>query len=138
VSDVPDDADPVDDPVRLFRRITEHHLVQETEEPLGVRISSAAFQPSSVDQGVSISLEDTMDALGQTPEDLMELPPPSLGLSYVAAEQVRVPEIGKDVERKPTPADPAHGNIIGPDSTARRKRLARIAQTQWVIEPSGT
>lgn len=77
-----------------------------------------------------------MDALGMTPEDLMVLPPPSLGLSYVTAGQVRAPEIGKDVERKPTADDPSHGNLIGPDTTGINRRLARLAQAQWVIEPS--
>lgn len=127
---------PIGDAVRLFRRITEHHLVPAPTDPLGRRISSAAFQPSSEDNGISISIEDTMDALGMTAEDLMQLSPTPVGLSYVSAGQVRAPEVGKDVEREPTHDDPSHGNITGPDSTGRRRQLARIAQAQWVIEPS--
>ena len=30
----------------------------------------------------------------------------------------------------------SHGNVIGPDSTGRRRQLARIAQQQWVIDPT--
>jgi hypothetical protein len=127
---------PVDDEVRLFRRITEHHLVAAPTEPLGRRISSAAFQPSTEDGGISVSIEDTMDALGITTDDLMALDSAALGLSYVIAGQVRAPDIGKDVERKPTADDPSHGNLVGPDSTGRRRKLARIAQGQWAIEPS--
>lgn len=127
---------PIDDHVRLFRRITEHHLVDAPAEPLGKRISSAAFQPSSADKGISVSLEDTMDELGITPTDLMALAPPSLGLSFVTAGQVRGPPVGKDIERAPTVDDPSHGNIVGHDSTGRRRHLARLAQWQWVIEPS--
>lgn len=78
-----------------------------------------------------------MQALGMTPDDLMAMLPSPLGLAYVTAGQVRAPEVGKEVERVPTDADPAHGNIVGPDSTGRRRRLARLAQAQWVIEPTG-
>lgn len=127
---------PVVNDVRLFRRITEHHLVDAPQDPMGKRISSAAFQPSTDDHGISISIEDTMDALGITTADLMALAPAAVGLSYVTAGQIRTPKIGKEVERKPTGDDPAHGNIIGPDSTGRRRQLARLAQAQWAIEPS--
>ncbi|MCP9491033.1 MAG: hypothetical protein MSC31_14345 [Solirubrobacteraceae bacterium MAG38_C4-C5] len=132
----PGAPDPIGDDVRLFRRITQHHLVDAPSEPLGKRISSAAFQPSSADEGISVSLEDTMDELGITSTDLMTLAPPSIGLSFVTARQVRAPPVGKDVERAPTGDDPSHGNIVGPDSTARRRHLARLAQVQWVIEPT--
>jgi hypothetical protein len=135
VSGPPREDDPVADDTRLFRRITQHHLVDAPSEPLGKRVSSAAFQPSAVDRGVSVSLEDTMEALGMTLVDLMLLEPAATGLAYVTAGQVRAPEIGKDVERCPTDEDPSHGNIVGPDSTGRRRRLARLAQAQWVLQP---
>jgi hypothetical protein len=128
--------DAVDDSVRLFRRITKHHLKAAADEPLGVRVTSAAFQPSSQDEGVSINLEDTMMKCEVSAEDLMDLPPEALGLSHVTAGQVRAPAIGKDVDRDPLPDDPSHGNIVGRDSTSRQRALAKLATAQWVIEPS--
>ncbi len=128
--------EPVDDSVRLFRRITKHHLKPAPDELLGVRVASTAFQPSSQDGGISINLEDTMIKCEITVEDLMDLPPDALGLSHVTAGQVRAPAIGKDVARDQLPDDPSHGNIVGPDSLGRQRALARLATAQWVIEPS--
>lgn len=133
----PAPEDPVEDSVRLFRRITKHFLKPTSDEPLGFRITSAAFQPSSSDGGVSINLEDTMQALGLRPEDLMQLPPEALGLSHVTAAQAR--DCDKEPVRSPNSDgrnDPSHGNLVGPDSQGRQRALARLATEQWVIEPA--
>ncbi len=70
------------------------------------------------------------------PRSLMRLKPTAVGLAYVSAGQVRSPAIGKDVRREPTKEDPSHGNIVGPDSTGRRRQLARMAEAQWVLQPN--
>lgn len=118
--------------VWLYRRITRHHLKPVGD---GLRVSSAAFQPSSDGSGVSIHLSDTMLEEGIAVEDLMTLPPEALGIAFVTTEQVRDPAIEHDVTRNPLPGDPSHGNIVGHGTDGRRKQMARLANEQWVIGP---
>lgn len=127
------DPDRVDDDVRLFRRITKHHVKAAPDRPSGLRISRTAFQPSSDGSGISISLEDEMQKRGISIDDLMTLPPAALGIAFVTAGQVRVGNIGKDVTRDPLPDDPTHGSIVGPDTNGIRGQLARLADAQRVV-----
>lgn len=117
---------------RLFRRITEHHVAPAAEQPGGLRISSAAFQPASDGSGISISIEDRMIELGIRPSDLIADYEDVL-LAFVTAGVAR--EHGKGVVRDPVDEDLAHGNLTGPDTGGIRKRLARAAQ--WEIGPGG-
>ena len=116
----------------MHRRITEHHLTPQPDAPGGLRITSAAFIPSSDGSGISVNLGDTMADQGISPETVMGLPPPGVGLAFVAAEQVRSEEL--EPRREPLADDPSHGAIVGDlSSGGRRRRLARLAQRQWVI-----
>ena len=119
---------------RLFRRITEHHFAPAPEQPGGLRISSAAFQPASDGSGISISIsiEDRMIELGIQPSDLVADYEDVL-LAFITAGVAR--EHGKRVVRDPVDEDLAHGNLIGRDTGGVRKRLARAAQ--WEIGPGG-
>lgn len=123
---------PITNDVRLYRRITEHHLKAAPDVPGGQRITSAAFISSSDGSGVSVNLADTMNDHHIAPEEILRLPPPGLGLAYVTAHQVRTEDLRP--QREPLENDPSHGSVMGDlSSSGRRKRLARLAQQQWTI-----
>ncbi len=119
----------VADGTLLYRRIPEHQLTEDADGR--VRPSSGAFSNSSSQrQDMSVSLGDTLNERHIPPERLVERFPNTF-LASLTAEFVRNEE--QVIERSPTPEDPAHGNVLGPKNSSRRKRFARAAE--WVVTP---
>lgn len=83
------------------------------------RPSTNAFQKTTNTDGMSVVLGDALAADGRTPSDLVsELRTvASLTAGFVrSCDQV--------VVRDPIDNEPAHGNVVGPDSRGLRKKLA--------------
>lgn len=134
MSDSPEDDPTIEAETRLFRRITPHHWKRE---PDGIRLTSAAFQGSSDGSGVSISIEDKMIELSIEPADLLVGEPSQTMLVALIAGEAR--NHGKRIIRSPNESDPAHGNMIGPDTRGVRNALRRAALREaddWVVGPT--
>jgi hypothetical protein len=97
----------------------------------GIRVSSGAFQNSSNSEGMSVLLEDALEAEERTAASTISAYP-SFGLVSVTAGFCFTED--QAVERVPEDNDPAHGEVIGEKSQGRRKRFAKAAS--WVVQPT--
>lgn len=123
----PDDDLSIAGDCRLYRRITRFHMQEEGDR---VRISSSALKESKDDgTGTSVHLGDTMADLGITPADLIR-DHEETWLAWLCAQDARDESLW--VIRAPTD-DPTHGEICGPRSTKKRRRLVR--RMVWEIPP---
>ena len=119
----------------LIRRIHDKHVVPDKNLNCW-RISSAAFNPSSSDSGVSVHIEKMIKQAGLSPKDYVK----SKGATAAAkikAEFIR--SLNMDVESSPVNDDPYHGNIWGiteggnKKESDKKKMLARMAV--WLLKP---
>jgi hypothetical protein len=124
----PDDDLSIAGDCRLFRRITRHHMRAEGDH---VRITSAAVDLSSDGSGTSVHLEDEMQAREITPAQLIAGYGEEAWLASLPAQAARDEDLW--VIRKPVDDDPTHGEICGPRTTGKKRRLLR--RMSWEIEP---
>jgi hypothetical protein len=128
VNSVPGDDAPVEDPTLLFRRVSPR-FIQETDN--GPRVSKGAFQNTTDTDEMSVALGDTLAALDREPESIItghaEFGVVSLTAGFVRNEEEQT------VRRSQTDEEPAHGDVIGEKTPARRKRFA--LRSVWVVCP---
>lgn len=130
-------AGDVPGPTLLYRRVPPAWLTED--EDLGcIRLSSAAFR----DKEASVFLDDTMEALAKTPDDILVGTHANYYLVSVTAQEAV--DLGQNVLRSPIEGVPdddirrAHGDIAGPkerkhEGVKIKERLRRRAR--WVVAP---
>ena len=116
----PPESKPLDDSLRVLRRITHRELV--TEDNGQTRITSQAFIQGTPDGNVSVYL-----ASETTPERVTRNRPNTF-LAEITIAAIRA--LGLDVQREPIDGDPGHCNITG--RKPRSKARAMAEQAQWV------
>jgi len=129
----PSDDAPVGDEVALYRLIpTAQCDVVDGEWAF----QSAAFDNTSGTDEMSIVLGDTLQLLERVPDDLPERifggDPDRWGVAVLSASAVRAED--QDIRRSPVAEEPAHGDVVGPKGSKRRRRLKKSAE--WVVPPT--
>lgn len=136
-AELPAEEAPVPDPTSLYRLVpTDHCDVVDGEW----EFQSGAFDNND-DDDMSIVLDDTLQALGRTPDDLPDRTfPGQAGRWGVAiihdAGYLRNAE-EQEIRRTPrteAPQERAHGDVHGRKGGNRRKRIKKHAE--WVLRPS--
>jgi len=124
----------VPDDVRLFRKVSRAFVVRDSKTG-GRRLSSQAFQNNTnpKTERMSILLEDRLACDAIAPESIVA--GTELLLVALRAGFVRLPAQGQSVERTPTAADPAHGDVVGPKPKSVQNSFARAAE--WVVPSEG-
>ena len=114
------ESEPLDDSLRVLRRITHRELL--TEESGQIRITSQAFIQGTLDGNVSVYLSSET-----TPERVTRNRPNTF-LAEITIAAIRA--LGLEVQRDPIDGDPGHCNITG--RKTRGKARAMAEQAQWV------
>ncbi len=117
----PPESEPLDDSLRVLRRITHRELF--TEENGQIRITSQAFIQGTPDGNVSVYLSSET-----TPERVTRNRPNTF-LAEISIAAIRA--LALDVQREPIDGDPGHCNITG--RKTRGKARAMAEQAQWVL-----
>ena len=116
----PPESEPLDDSLRVLRRITHRELF--TEENGQIRITSQAFIQGTPDGNVSVYLSSET-----TPERVTRNRPNTF-LAEITIAAIRA--LGLDVQREPIDGDPGHCNITGRKPRSKARTMAE--QAQWV------
>ncbi|MBW9062356.1 hypothetical protein JNB71_03395 [Rhizobium herbae] len=115
----------------VLRRISPYHLVDDEKAPQGRRVSSAAFQASSGENGgMSVDLENSIIESGHNPQ-VYVLQPPFIGAVRFTAAFLR--GVGFSVGYDPLPANPHHGEVWGAFTGSQKKQL--VANAVIYVEP---
>ena len=126
MTETPDDPG-IPNESALWRRIPPQWVIPD--ENLGrSRPSSAAFQNSSTDGHMSVSLADIVKQTERNEMDVLAMFP-DFSLAGFSAEFARSCKQG--VIRDPLPDEPAHAGVTGKKTGSIRKRFAREAE--WVV-----
>ena len=116
----PAESEPLDDSLRVLRRITDRELL--TEENGQTRITSQAFIQGTPDGNVSVYLSSET-----TPERVTRNRPNTF-LAELTIAAIRALDL--DVQREQIDDDPGHCNIVG--RKTRGKARAMAEQAQWI------
>lgn len=117
----------------VIRRVSQEFVVPDKD---GMpRVSTMAFQPSSVAQGggLSIDLQREIEESGRDARQFV-MSPPWIGSVRFSAGQLRGEELMVGYEPMP-PDNPFHGEVWGNFSKGKKKRLLQIAQ--WFVTIPG-
>jgi hypothetical protein len=113
----------------LYRWVAPAHI-KRAEGVIECRDGAFKNFPHPETLRMSVVLGDTLAARARTPESILD-GRPGYGLVAVTAGEVRAEE--QRALRSELPEEPAHGDVWGVKTAARRRRLAQVAR--WVMEP---
>lgn len=127
--DPPKTDAPVDGGTLLHRRI--HPVHYKRREDGTFRLRDSAFKNPTGGLDMSVQLDDTLTAIGQTPADLLASHDRDWGVAAIRARTAT--DEDQTVERTPREGDEAHGDVVGEKPTSRRRRFADAAC--WTVVP---
>lgn len=120
---VPHDHDGINVADGIIRRISPQHLIYD-EKSGGMKISSAAFNPSSgPNGGMSVDLQAQIEEAGLSATQYVTSPP-WLGSVRFTAGSLRAE--GYQVGFDPLADNPYHGEVWGLFTKSRQRRLKQL------------
>lgn len=115
---------------RIIRRVSEEHFVPDPKAATGRRVSSLAFQASTIgNRGMSVDIESSIVEAGIDPTTFVTTPQ-YIGSVWFHAGYLR--SEGFLVGYDPLPENPHHGEVWGNFTKGLRKKLLKVAQ--WFVE----
>jgi hypothetical protein len=128
---VGDADDPsIADTTAIYRRVPPQHC-RFVDGDVEVRDGAFKNFPKPERKRMSVVLGDRLVALQRDPRTILE-GYEHCGVVVLRAGRLRHEE-DQTIQRTPTADEPAHGDVIGEKSAARKKHLAAMAE--WVIKP---
>ena len=114
---------------RMIRRISPHHIVPDAKSASGLRVSTMAFQPSTIgNRSMSVDLERSMLEARLDPRVFVTAPP-FIGSVWFRAADLR--SLSLQVGCDPTPTNPHHGGVWGQFNKLCQKQL--LSMSAWYV-----
>lgn len=127
----------VQDPTLLYRLVP----TDQCDVVDGQWVFQSGAFDNNDDDDMSVVLEDTLLALGRTPDDLPNRTFPGQegrwGVAVIQDAGYLQNHEGQEIRRTPRTEEPperAHGDVHGPKLSKRRKKIKKHAE--WVLPPS--